>query len=272
MQKVMVILLVLLMLVFLGGWVALRRFERSMLYHPVQGIEQTPANVQLRYQDVHFVSADGTSLTGWWIPANDPKATVVYCHGNSGNIGTKVAVASEFFKRGFNLLLWDYRGFGQSGGKPSEKGLYEDARSAFDVAAAMSKGLPILLYGHSLGAAVAARTAMDRPAAALILDSGFASAADLARRWYPDWPFDRLLSVSYDTAAYASSLPGLPKLIAHSMQDQVVPFQSGRILHAAAAPPKEFVLLEGEHSDHSWFTPGAPGHAELEAFLNLFKR
>jgi fermentation-respiration switch protein FrsA (DUF1100 family) len=272
MKKFFLISALLLVLAAAAAGIILRRFEYDKLYHPSAEIAATPAQFQLRFQEVQFIAADGTALTGWWIPANRPRGTVVYCHGNAGNIGSNAHVAPEFFKRGFNLLLWDYRGYGRSAGRPSEKGFYDDARTAFDAAEAMSGKLPILIYGNSLGGAVAIQLAKDRPAAALIVQGSFASAADMARRWYPNLPLDRLLTVSYDSAAKAATLAGLPKLFGHSPHDEVIPFQSGRILHASAAPPKTFVLLDGDHNRNSWFSPGAPGNAELEAFLNQFKR
>lgn len=272
MKKGLLAILFLLALAAAGGWILLRRFERNQLYAPAAEITATPAQFQLRYQDVQFIAADGTPLAGWWIPANRPRGTVVYCRGNAGNIGTTAHLAPEFFKRGFNLLLWDYRGYGRSGGRPSEKGLYDDARAAFDAAAAMSGKLPVLVYGHSLGGAVAVQLAADRPVAALVVQGAFASAADIARRRYPDFPMDRLLSVSYDSAAKAANLSGVPKLFGHSPRDEIIPFPSGRILYASAAPPKSFVLLSGGHDDNSWFTPEAAGNAELEAFLGQFER
>ena len=272
MKKAFLSILFLLAAAAAAGWIYLRRFERAQLYAPSPDVAATPASFQLRYQDVQFMASDGTTLTGWWIPANRPRGTVVYCHGNAGNMGRNARYAPEFFDRGYNLLLWDYRGFGKSGGRPSEKGLYDDARAAFDAAAAMSGKLPVLVYGISLGGAVAVQLAADRPAAALIVEGAFASAADLARRRYPNLPLDRLLSVSYDSAAAAAALEGLPKLFGHSIDDDVVPFPSGRILYAAAAPPKKFVILAGGHNDSSWFTSGAAGNAELEAFLARFER
>ena len=272
MKKVLLSISFLLLVAGISGWIWLRRFERGHLYHPVAEIAATPAQHSLRYQDVQFNAADGTPLAGWWIPANSPRGTVVFCHGNAVNVGDVAVLAPEFFKRGFNLLLWDYRGYGSSGGRPTENGIYADARAAFDAAAAMSGPLPVVIYGHSLGAAVAIQLARDRPAAALIVQGGFASMADLARRRYPDVPLDRVLSVSYDAAATAAALEGLPKLFGHSPSDETVPFQSGRILHAAAANPKTFVLLSGPHNDQSWFVPGGAGNADLEAFLAQFKR
>lgn len=272
MKKSLVFFMLLLAAAAAGGIIALRRFERAELYHPSPEIAATPAQFQLRYQEVQFIAADGTALTGWWIPANRPRGTVVYCHGNAGNVGSNAHLAPEFFKRGFNLLLWDYRGYGRSAGRPSEKGFYDDARAAFDAAQAMSGQLPILIYGNSLGGAVAVQLATDRSAAALIVQGAFASAADMARRRYPSLPLDRLLTVSFDSAAKVATLAGLPKLFGHSPNDEVIPFQSGRILHAAAAAPKTFALLDGDHNQNSWFTPGAPGNAEFEAFLGQFKR
>ena len=272
MKKAFLSILLLLAVAAATGWMVLRRFEFDQLYHPSPVVTTTPAQFQLRYQDVQFVASDGTQLSGWWIPANRPRGTVVYCHGNSGNIGGNAHIAPEFFKRGFNLLLWHKRGYGHSSGRPSEKGLYDDARAAFDAAAAMSGKLPILVYGQSLGAAVAIQLATDRPAAAILVEGAFASAADIARRWYPALPLDRVLSVSFDSASKVAVLEGIPKLFGHSLRDEVIPFQSGRILYAAAASPKKFVLLAGGHNDSSWFTPGAAGNEELESFLGQFER
>lgn len=271
MKKFFLTLLVLLALLAVSGGIGLLRFENRQLYHPAAEIDATPAQFQLRYQDVQFSSADGTPLFGWWIPANHPRGTVVYCHGNAGNIGGRAHFAPEFTKRGFNLFLWDYRGYGRSGGRPSEKGLYADARAAYDAAEAMSRKLPVIAYGHSLGAAVAIQLAQDRPVAGLIVQGGFASMADMAKRRYPSLPLDRILTVKYDAAATAATLTNLPKLFGHSLTDEVVPFQSGRILLNAAAEPKTFVLLSGAHSDNSWFVPGGDGNAQFEAFLARYK-
>jgi len=272
MKSIFLFVLFLLALVMAVGWVYLRHFEFNRLYHPVAEIATTPAQFQLRYQDVQFMASDDTPLKGWWVPANRPRGTVIFCHGNAGNIGTVAHLAPEFFKRGFNLFLWDYRGYGESGGRISEKGFYTDARAAFDAVKPMSGKLPILIYGQSLGGAIATHLAMERPAAGLIIEASFSSAADIARRWYPSLPIDRLLSVSYDSATQAATLEGIPKLFGHSPQDEVIPFQSGRILHGAAASPKIFTMLSGGHNDNSWFIPGEAGNSELEAFLDTYKR
>ena len=182
MKKFFLTLALLLALLAAAGWIGLLRFENRQLYQPTAALAATPAQFQLRYQDVQFSAADGTPLFGWWIPANRPRGTVVYCHGNAGNIGGRAQLAPEFTRRGFNLFLWDYRGYGRSGGRPTEKGFYADARAAYDAAEAMSRKLPVIAYGHSLGAAVAIQLAQDRPLAGLIVQGGFASMADMAKR------------------------------------------------------------------------------------------
>lgn len=273
MKKFFTFLLVLLLLLaaaFAVGLFLLRHAERAVLYHPAPTLSATPADYHLRYQNVLFRASDGTRLEGWWIPCRSPRATLLYCHGNASNRSADAQWAPFFARHRMNVLLWDYRGYGGSEGTPSEEGLRRDARAAFDAAAESAPGLPVIVCGHSLGAAVAARLALDRPVAGLILDSPFASAADMARRLHPDLPFPiaPFLSVEYDTAACAAALPGLPKIIGHSPTDETIPFQSARTLHAAAAAPKTFVLLDGSHTTRSWFRDNGTGSAELSDFLS----
>ena len=266
------LLLLLLALLAGGALLWLRHLERAVLYHPAAAIAETPADHHLRYQTVRFRASDGTQLEGWWIPCRNARATVVYCHGNAGNRSEDARWAPFFARQRMNVLLWDYRGYGGSEGRPSEDGLRRDAQAAFDAAAESAPGLPVILYGHSLGGAVAAGLAQDRPAAGLILEGTFASARDMAARLYPAWPVAPFLSVRFDTAAGTAALSGLPKLIGHSPDDDVVPFQSGRTLHAAAAAPKVFVLLAGPHDAHSWLTDNGTGNAELLDFLSKFPK
>lgn len=271
MKKILgtVILLLLLLSLLAGaGMLLLRHRERAALYHPSAAIAETPADHHLRYQTVRFRASDGIPLEGWWIPCRNARATVLFCHGNAGNRSGDARWVPFFARQRMNVLLWDYRGYGGSEGVPSEDGLRRDAQAAFDAAAESAPGLPVILYGHSLGGAVAARLAQDRPAAGLILEGAFASVRDMAVRLYPDWPIGPFLSARYDTAACTAALPGLPKLVGHSPDDDVVPFQSGRTLHAAAAPPKAFVLLAGAHDSRSWLAENGTGNAELVDFLS----
>lgn len=264
-----ILLFILLLLAAAAGTalILLRRAERAALYQPVRDLAETPADHHYRFQNVIFRSTDGTRLQGWWIPRSNARATLLYCHGGASNRAADARWIGFFEHNRMNVFLWDYRGYGGSEGVPSETGLRRDALAAFDAAVGTAPDLPVILCGHALGAAVAARLALDRPAAALVLDSPFASAADMARRMRPDLPLAHFLSVEYDTAACLAALPGLPKIIGHSPADPTIPFQSARTLLASAAPPKTFVVLEGGHDDHSWFREGAPGNAELSDFL-----
>lgn len=270
--SILLVLLLLLAAAAAAGLFLLRRAERAALYHPAADLAATPADHHLRYQNVLFRASDGTRLEGWWIPCRNARATLLYCHGNASNRSADARWAPFFARRRMNVLLWDYRGYGGSEGVPSEEGLRRDAQAAYDAAAGAAPGLPVVVYGHSLGGAVAARLALDRPVAGLVLDSTFASAADMARRLHPNLPaaLAPLLAAGYDTAACAAALPGIPKIIGHSPTDPTIPFQSARTLHAAAAAPKAFVLLDGAHDAHSWFLDNGAGSAELSEFLSRF--
>lgn len=251
-------ILVLLLAAVIAGAVAFfawaRRLERRSLYHPHRTVASTPAERHLRYQPVTFLSDDArTSLEGWWIPCPGARLTVLYCHGNSGTIGDLLDVAEDFHALGCNLFLWDYRGYGKSDGHPGERGIRQDAIAAYDAASRLGGGTGVVVYGFSLGAAVAVRLAADLrslpalpPPRALVAESGFSSVRDMARRrhpWAPAW----LLRGHYASDLAAAQLAGLPKLFLHAREDEVVPWESGRLLFEAAAEPKRFATLTGPH-------------------------
>jgi hypothetical protein len=277
MNRFFSVLAVLAVLVAVPGalvaWWAVRALEMRTVYRPEREVRRTPGDLKIRFQEVEFLSQDGvTQLHGWWIPAVRARGTVVYCHGNGGNIGDYAGVAADFNGRRLNLLLWDYRGYGKSLGVPGERGIRQDAMAAYEVAAEMAPELPIVIYGFSLGGAVAARLAADRagcegPApAGLVVESSFASARDVGKRWHPHAPLWMMQS-RYDSTGAVARLEGLPKLFGHSRDDSVLPWETGRLLFEAAAEPKEFAELEGDHLDSSWRKPGGAGFSELEAFL-----
>jgi len=197
-RTVFFLLLVLLLAGSLAFFAWARNLERRSLYRPQRTVASTPADVRLRYQPVSFLSEDGkTSLSGWWIPSPGAKLTVLFCHGNSGNVSDLLEVARGFHALGCNLLLWDYRGYGKSDGRPGERGIRQDAIAAYDTASRLDPDAGVVVWGVSLGAAVAVRLAGDLrtvpslpPPRALVAESGFASVADMARRlhpWAPLW-------------------------------------------------------------------------------------
>ena len=256
----------------LGGILLFHRYERSFLYRPSPDVTANPYAVDLVHQNVTFRADDGTQLHGWWIPASYPVANLVIFHGNAGNISYNLKLLPFFHARRYNVFLFDYRGYGQSEGTPTESGLYLDAKAAIDVALKMNKfarpRLPLLLYGHSLGVPVCLHAALESPVppVALILDSGFHSATNMAHLLFPRLPLAHLLTAHFPAGDYASRLPDIPKLFLHSPADTTVPFASGRLLAEAAAPPKQFALLNGAHSDYAWLQTNSPAHAALDAF------
>lgn len=259
-----------------AAFVSFRRFENRLLYHPSPTLARTPHDLQLDFQSVEFRASDNVTLSGWWIAAPRPRATVVWFHGGGENMGDVVRHAPWFHSHRLNLFLWDYRGYGPNPGKPSETGLRRDALAALEVARQMDRKftppLPVVLYGHGLGASLALQTAAAHPdwVSALVLEGAFPSVDALKDVLFPPPRLFHLLPVSqhFDAATAAASLPGIPKLIAHSPDDDTVPFSLGVALARSAASPSTFATLTGPHSAHSWFAPGAPSATALESFVS----
>ena len=241
--------------------------DRLLIYYPEKGLQTTPIDAGLDYEDVFLTAADGTRVHGWHIPGESP-VTLLWLHGNAGNISSRLANILLMRERlGVGILIIDYRGYGLSEGKPSENGLYMDAKAAFDWLVS-ERGLDaereIILFGRSLGVAVAVETAARRKARGVILESGFTSIADmggtgrasaLSRLTLP------LFEARYDSASkIGDSLS--PVMILHGDRDQTVPVEMARRLYAAAPEPKTFHPIPGAgHND----TVHAGGEAYIEA-------
>lgn len=229
--------------------IALHGCVSAVIYQPERVVPYTPADAKLPYEDVRFTAEDGVKLTGWWIPASSPRGTALYCHGNGGNIASYLDAALVGTRLGLNVFLFDYRGYGTSAGTPSEDGTYRDAAAAWSYLVGERKIPPerIVIWGRSLGGAIAARTAADRPAGAVILESAFTSLPVLARH-HADWvPSVFFAAYRYDTRRYLEQVT-VPVLVIHSPDDEIVPFQHGRSLYEAIRGPKTFVEIHGSHN------------------------
>ena len=247
--RVMQVLAALLVLYGLLRW-----FEWKSLYFPRTEVEATPAAVGLTFENITLVTEDVVKLNGWWIPHPQARGAIIHCHGNAGNLGHRVELARELYNLGLNVFMFDYRGYGQSHGWPSERGFYRDAHAAYEFVRAQYGDVerpPILVHGQSLGGAVAAQLALDKPVRGLIIESSFTSLPEMARRMYPGVPLYRLCTAHYDTLAKVGRIT-VPKLVAHSAEDEMIPYDMGRQLFVAAAPPKHFVTLTGGHNDGMW--------------------
>ncbi|MDP8259050.1 MAG: alpha/beta hydrolase [Candidatus Aadella gelida] len=226
-------------------------FEHSNVYFPKKKIEVFPDAIGLSYKNVYFNAADGIELHGWFLPSGKPHSdTFLFFHGNAGNIGDRVDIVRFLNSLGVNVFIFDYRGYGNSKGIPSENGTYLDAAAAYEKVLEMN-GVHrenIILYGRSLGGAVAIDLALKKKAKGLIIDGAFSSTGDMAKDIYSFLPVKVSLWVRYDSMSKIGKVK-MPKLIIHSADDEIVPFHHGKELFEEAADPKEFYRMRGEHSD-----------------------
>ena len=247
------------MLALVAGYVALLAlvfvFQPRMVFFPMKGgADITPQAAGLAFEKVRVPTEDGEQLAAWWIPGLLPaRGTVLLFHGNAGNISHRVGYAKMFYDLGYNTLLVDYRGYGESSGEPTEEGTYRDARASWTWLTVTRgiKASSIVLFGESLGGGVAAWLAAQhvQPAPrALILSSTFTSIPDLGAELYPWLPVRWLSRIHYDNLA-SLERSRAPLLIAHSPGDEIIPYAHGRRLYAAAREPKAFLELSGGHNE-----------------------
>ena len=258
----------------LGGalvaWRGIAWFERANLYFPMKPTAADPRMLGLSFETVWFDTADGERLFGWFLPA--PKAgsdalTVLFFNGNAGNISYRLEKAAILHAMGVNLFLFDYRGYGNSSGRPSEAGLYADAEAAVRVLTETRGVSPerLIFFGESLGAAVAVETALHHPCAGVILESAFTSTADMARRLFPILPLHRVVTQHFDTVSKIGRLTE-PMLIVHSRDDEIVPYAMAAALRDAAGGRATLATIRGGHNDAYRVNLGAYQSA-VEGFL-----
>lgn len=246
-----------LLLAGVGIYVALTALiyfrQSSLIFYPNmpgRALIATPAQIGLRYEDVSFPAEDGVGLHGWFVPATDSKTTLLFFHGNAGNISHRLESIAIFNALGLDVFIFDYRGYGQSQGDISEEGTYRDAAAAWRYLAETRAidAENIVVFGRSLGSSIAAWLASQRRPAGLIVESGFSSVPSMAQRLYPFLPVKWLASFSYDTASYVSSL-SCPLLVVHSKNDEIIPFAEGQAVFDAAPADKRFLEISGGHND-----------------------
>ena len=224
----------------------------SLVYFPERELYGDPADVGLAFTDLTIPTEDGERLHGWWIPARVTPARghVLFFHGNAGNVSHRLEHALSLTAAGLDLLLVDYRGYGRSTGRPSEAGLYRDARAALLAMGAGGQVDParIVYMGESLGAAVALALALEQPPLALVLQSAFTSLRDVARAHYPA-ALSALAGDAYPSLERIRRLRA-PLLILHGDADDIVPLEHGRALFDAAPEPRRLhVVAAAGHND-----------------------
>ena len=250
MMKVVIYLI--LAIIFSIAYV--RFLEQTTIFFPSRQISMTPKDIGLDYEDVNFQTQDGQDINGWLVKSGVDAPTALFCHGNAGNMGDRLEKINALHGLGLNVFIFDYRGYGASSGRPSEKGVYLDATGAFDYLLGREDihSRKIVAYGVSLGGAVAVEVALNRPAAVLIVDSTFSSGEDMGKIIAPFVP-PFLFSVKFASAEKISAVLA-PKLFFHSPEDEMVPYRLGKKLFDAALEPKTFVDVEGQHNDVFMFS------------------
>lgn len=224
--------------------------QSRFIYFPKKNLFTTPKDIGLAYNEIYFTTSDKIKLHGWIIPAKNPKAFIIFCHGNAGNISDRLETIKIFHSLGLTTLIFDYRGYGMSQGHPCEHGTYLDAQAAWNFLTIKQniKSSEIIVFGRSLGCPIAAWLAQKNNPKLLILESSFTSVKDLAKELYPFLPIKLLCRFDYNTLNYVSRIKS-PILIIHSSQDEMIPFSHGQRLFNTANQPKEFLEIKGSHND-----------------------
>jgi len=216
---------------------------------PGRDLMATPAAVDLRYEEIAIETADGVRLHGWYVPGESNRV-LLFFHGNAGNISHRLHSIRQFYDLGLSVLIVDYRGYGQSDGKTTERGIYRDADAAWRYLT-KERSVPasdIVIFGRSMGASAAAKLAARQQPLALIVESSFTSVPDIAQEIYPWLPARWLSYLRHATRDYVADVRS-PALIVHSRDDEIVPFHHGEAIFAAAHEPKSLLVLRGGHND-----------------------
>ena len=267
--------LVLVVLTVMAGYLILAALlyisQSGLIYYPERQLMAFPNQFGLSYEPVSFEADDGVRLSGWYLDANPSHSVLLFFHGNAGNISHRMVSLQLFNRLGFSTFIIDYRGYGESEGKPSEVGTYLDAEAAWRYLVEQRKVDPsqIVIFGRSLGAAIGSYVASKYAPRALIIESAFTNVADLAGKYYPFMPVRWLTRFEYNTVDYVSAKK-CPLLVVHSRQDDIIPFSHGRKIFDAAPMPKEFLEISGSHND-GFMVTGKRYEDGLIRFLSTVK-
>lgn len=261
-------LVVLALLIPIFVW-AFASMEKRLIFYPEKTIWTTPADRRLSYEDVFFQTSDGVRLNGWFVPGSGRSATLLWFHGNTGNIADRVDnIALLHDRLGISIFIFDYRGYGRSGGSVSEEGTYRDAEAALAYLRSRKDVNPakIILFGRSLGAAIAVELAAKEPCAGLLLESPFTSVKEMADSAFPLFPVGFFFRTKYDALSKIKQVK-VPVLILHGDRDEIVPFSMGRRIFEAANEPKTFFTIKGAGHNDTYQMGGRAYLRALDRFI-----
>jgi fermentation-respiration switch protein FrsA (DUF1100 family) len=245
-------------------------FETHLIYHPQRAHDVTARELGLAAEPLTLRAEDGVAIDALYLPVPSSRFSILFAHGNAGNLSHRLdRVLFLQSKLGADVLLFDYRGFGRSEGRPDEAGTYRDARAAYRWLTAV-RGVPperIVLMGESLGSAVALDLAVTRPARALVLESPFTSVPDMAAVVFPFLPARWLVRTRYDNLGKVGRL-AMPLLVLHGDRDEVVPFAQGQRLFEAAPEPKRLFAIPGAGHNDTYVVGGPAYWKAIADFLD----
>ncbi|HWR82555.1 MAG TPA: alpha/beta hydrolase [Candidatus Deferrimicrobium sp.] len=247
--------------------------QDRLVFYPTREFAVTPDQLNLPFEDVFIHVTPRDRIHGWYFRAptramHGRTPVVLFCHGNAGNISHRLETVDLVLRLGGDIFVFDYRGYGRSDGSASEDRVYADAEACYHWLVGQKGIIPedIILFGRSLGGAVAVEVARRVCCGGLIVESTFTSVADMARKIFPYFPVRYLLKYEFDSLRKIGSVT-CPILVTHSPEDELVPSEMGERLFAAANAPKQFVHLRGGHNDRDFFED-APYKEALRAFLH----
>jgi fermentation-respiration switch protein FrsA (DUF1100 family) len=246
----------------LGGvalaWWGIQLIGHRLLFPRSRNFRAGPEDTDLPLEEVEFCAEDGTALHGWWFPKEEAKGALLVCHGNGGNISDRLWIPEDLRDLPVHVFLFDYRGYGKSGGIPSEKGTGRDVLAAYEVVRSRLKeedNPPVVVYGRSLGGAVAMQLASRIPVRGVILESTFSSIVDVGTFLYP-YLLPRLTCRHPYVSTRRIRDVHCPILAAHSPDDETVPYHLGKACYDLAPNLWRFCELQGPHDEAGWQTSG----------------
>lgn len=251
--------IVLISLLFIFSGVYLYFTQHKMVFFPGKNLVMTPDEIGLQYEDLYIQSGDNEKINAWYFPYKGSieipdRKVVLFCHGNAGNISHRIETVEYILELGANIMLFDYRGFGKSEGSPGEEEVYQDALVCYNWLINEKGFTPdqVIIFGRSLGGAVAVDLASKVACSGVIVESSFTSAKAMAKEIFPIFPINLILKYKLNSIDKIGHIK-CPVLVTHSTEDDIIPYKMGEDLFNAAEEPKKFVKLSGRHNERYYY-------------------